>query len=151
MKIGLGHLRMPAPTFWAMTLRELFAAMDGYLESKGVRRDGGTAPSREEVQSLFDLPVPPADVGVPVVHTAQSAADLMVRIQDLEGTVRNLTGQVEVLQHQLAELQAAMQTMQQDNEFRFQELEGGAGKKSEAATSGADPVQPLEAPPPLTN
>jgi TolA-binding protein len=101
-------------------------------------------------QSLFDLPVPPADVGVPVVRTAQSAADLMVRIQDLEGTVRNLTGQVEVLQHQLDEMRAAMQAMQQDNELRFQDLEGGAGKKSEAATSEADPVQPLEAPPPLT-
>lgn len=38
MSIGLGHLRMPPAVFWSMTLPEFFAAMDGYLEAKGVKR-----------------------------------------------------------------------------------------------------------------
>ncbi|WP_244613228.1 phage tail assembly chaperone [Methylosinus sp. Ce-a6] len=41
--------------FWRMTLPEFFAACDGYLESKGVRRGGhgGGAPTRAEVDALF--------------------------------------------------------------------------------------------------
>lgn len=55
MKIGLGHLRLPPNVFWRMTLTEFFAAVDGYLESKGVRKDGNAndAPTKEEVESLF--------------------------------------------------------------------------------------------------
>lgn len=55
MKIGLGHLRMRPDDFWRMTLPEFFAACDGYLESKGIRRGGSgvDAPTREEVDALF--------------------------------------------------------------------------------------------------
>lgn len=53
MRIGLGHLRMRPADFWSMTLPEFFAACDGYLESKGVRKGGAGAPSREEVDALF--------------------------------------------------------------------------------------------------
>jgi uncharacterized phage protein (TIGR02216 family) len=55
MKIGLGHLRMSPAVFWRLTLPEWFAAVDGYLESKGVK-DGGRQigpPSREECDALF--------------------------------------------------------------------------------------------------
>ncbi|WP_018266527.1 phage tail assembly chaperone [Methylosinus sp. LW4] len=54
MSIGLGHLRMRPDDFWRMTLPEFFAACDGYLESRGVRKAGRvTAPTRAEVASLF--------------------------------------------------------------------------------------------------
>lgn len=55
MRLGLGHLRLEPAAFWRMTLPEFFAACDGYLESKGVRRDGGAlgAPTRAEVDALF--------------------------------------------------------------------------------------------------
>ena len=41
--------------------------------------------------------------------------------------MRSLTGQVEELTFQLGKLQEQMKPAQDDNEFRFQELEGGRG------------------------
>jgi tol-pal system protein YbgF len=93
--------------------------------------------------------LPPADIAPQVVHVAQnqqSAAQLLVRIQELEDQVRTLTGQVEGLQFQLTQMQTMLQKQAEDNEFRFQQLEGGTpGKKTEAATSidGATPSAAL--------
>ncbi|TDX61923.1 putative phage protein (TIGR02216 family) [Methylosinus sp. sav-2] len=54
MRIGLGHLHMRPDDFWRMTLPEFFAACDGYLESRGVRKAGRVAaPTRAEVDALF--------------------------------------------------------------------------------------------------
>lgn len=92
-----------------------------------------------------------AGLSVPqfTVAQSQSQAQLAVRVQELEDTVRTLTGQVEGLQFQLTQMQELIQKMQDDNEFRFQQLEGGAGKKTSAATqtggvtpSGASPQAP---------
>ena len=55
MKIGLGHLRMSPDAFWKMTLPEFFAACDGYMEAKGVKRGGADAPTREECDELFKM------------------------------------------------------------------------------------------------
>lgn len=76
---------------------------------------------------------------------SKSEAQLLVRMQELEDQVRTLTGQVEGLQFQLTQMQELIQKMQDDNEFRFQQLEGGAGKKTDAATQsdGATPVGAL--------
>jgi tol-pal system protein YbgF len=80
---------------------------------------------------------------------SQSEAQLAVRIQELEDQVRTLTGQIEGLQFSLTQMQAQLQQMAEDNEFRFQELEGGAGKKPEAATpsGGETPTGQLPQPP----
>jgi tol-pal system protein YbgF len=82
-------------------------------------------------------------VFAPEFALAQSRQDAQttVRVQELEDTVRTLTGQVEGLQFQLTQMQELIQKMQDDNEFRFQQLEGGAGKKTEAATQ-SDGVTP---------
>jgi tol-pal system protein YbgF len=72
----------------------------------------------------------------------QNAAELLVRIQDLEDMVRQLTGRVEGLEFQLQQVLK----QQEDNEFRFQQLEGGApvGKPQAAApTDGATPSDAL--------
>lgn len=47
------------------------------------------------------------------------------RLTQLEEMVRQLTGQVEELNFQILQMQDQMRKMQEDNEFRFQELEGG--------------------------
>ena len=101
--------------------------------------------------SRLAAPLPPADIGdgAPVmVAQAQNAAQLTVRIQELEDTVRTLTGQVEGLQFQLTQMQELIQKQSDDNEFRFQQLEGGAGKKSSAVTQsgGATPTGALPQP-----
>lgn len=55
MTIGLGHLRLAPDVFWRMTLPEFFAAVDGYLEAKGVKTQGADAPTREETEAIFAM------------------------------------------------------------------------------------------------
>lgn len=76
-----------------------------------------------------------AAVFAPAFVSAQSRteAQLNVQIQELQDQVRTLTGQVEGLQFSIGQMQTQLQQMADDNEFRFQQLEGGAGGKTEAA------------------
>jgi len=55
MKIGLGHLRLAPDVFWRMTLREFFAACEGYAESKGGKRKNAGALSPEEADELLEM------------------------------------------------------------------------------------------------
>ena len=93
-------------------------------------------------------------ISLPNAGFAQSKEDaqVLVRVQQLEDQVRTLTGQIEGLQFQLTQMQELIQKQNDDNEFRFQQLEGGkggAGKKSDAATqTGGDaPAVALPQPP----
>ena len=77
------------------------------------------------------------------VLLAQSAADNSVRVNQLQEQVRNLNGKVEELTFQLLQLQEQIRKMQEDNEFRFQELEekhsdsgGGKRKNPDVASNG---------------
>ena len=93
-------------------------------------------------------PVPPANIAdgrILVAQNQQNTAELLVRIQDLEGQIRTMTGQIEGLQFQLTQMQTLIERMTEDNEFRFQQLEGGAPGKPQAAvpTDGVTPSQPL--------
>lgn len=69
-------------------------------------------------------------------------AQLMVRIQQLEEQIRTLNGQVDGLTFQLTQLQEILNRLQEDSEFRFQALEGGAGGKTDAATQPGGVTQP---------
>ena len=53
MEIGLGILGRPVADFWAMTMAEICAALDGYLEARGQRQATGEPPSREELRELM--------------------------------------------------------------------------------------------------
>lgn len=104
----------------------------------------GTLPADAGALSSFSPLLPKADVGAPArieVAQSQGEAQLNVRIQQLEEQIRNLTGQVEGLQFQLTQMQTLIERLNEDIDFRFQALEGGAGKKTEAATQ-ADGVTP---------
>lgn len=115
-----------------------------------------------DAAAAFAIPVPPAEIGAPArMHVAQSreAAQLQLQIQQLQEQIRLLTGQVEGLQFQLTQMQTLIERMTEDNEFRFQQLEGGAGKKPDAATRPGsvtppevlpqDPAATASAPPPV--
>ncbi len=75
-------------------------------------------------------PVPKADI-------ASSNAPVLLaqagdpRITQLEEQIRQLTGKVEELNFQILQMQEQMRKVQEDNEFRFQEME--KGKKSDAS------------------
>lgn len=104
---------------------------------------GGLLPAQEA--TAFALPVPPAEIGEPArMHVAQSreTAQLQLQIQQLQEQIRLLTGQVEGLQFQLTQMQTLIERMTEDNEFRFQQLEGGAGGKPDAATRSGGVTQP---------
>jgi tol-pal system protein YbgF len=107
--------------------------------------DGQNIAQPGAVLSAFKAPVPQADIGEPArIHVAQSreAAQLAVQIQELQEQIRLLTGQVEGLQFQLTQMQTLIERMTEDNEFRFQQLEGGAGGKSNAAPQSGSVMQP---------
>ncbi len=62
-----------------------------------------------------------------VAQDSRDAAQLTLRIQDLEQQVRDLTGQVQGLQFQLTQLQTLIDRNSQDADFRFKALEGAKG------------------------
>ena len=67
-----------------------------------------------------------------------TATDLLVRIDQLENQVRQLTGAVEQLQFRNQQLETNLRKIQEDNEFRFKEL-GGKTAGGPARSSGAQP------------
>ncbi len=75
---------------------------------------------------------PPA----PKVDIASSNAPVLMaqagdpRVSQLEEQIRQLTGKIEELNFQLLQMQEQMRKVQEDNEFRFEELE--KGKRSDA-------------------
>jgi tol-pal system protein YbgF len=70
-------------------------------------------------------------------------AELLVRIDRLENQVRQLTGQIEQMQYRNQQLEAALKRLQDDNEFRFQELSGhGGSRAAPARPATVQPVQP---------
>lgn len=92
---------------------------------------------------LQQSPVPPAPVGAadtsraPVI-LAQSG-DPVFRIGQLEEQVRGLNGRIEELGFQLLQMQEQMRQMQQDNEFRFQELEKTGNQRGDAGPAVTQP------------
>ncbi|OJX53107.1 MAG: tol-pal system protein YbgF [Devosia sp. 66-22] len=93
-----------------------------------------------------------AAIFAPIFVQAQSRneAQLAVQIQDLQDQVRTLTGQVDGLQFSIGQMQTQLQQMADDNEFRFQQLEGGGAGKTEAAPQSGGVTPPAEAPQPDT-
>lgn len=83
------------------------------------------------------------------VAQSQEAAQLRLQIQQLQEQIRELTGQVEGLQFQMTQMQTLITRTNEDNEFRFQALEGGEPGKPQAATEsgGAMPAAELPQPP----
>lgn len=60
------------------------------------------------------------------VQMAQ-ATDPTMRVQQLEEEIRNLNGRIEEMSFQLLQMQEQIRKQQEDNEFRFQDLEKKSG------------------------
>ena len=66
-------------------------------------------------------------------RTAQmSPPDQVVRLERLESQIRQLTGAIEQLQYRNQQLEALVRRLQEDNEYRFQELGAKGGSRSAA-------------------
>ncbi|MGK9051793.1 tol-pal system protein YbgF [Neorhizobium petrolearium] len=61
-----------------------------------------------------------------------------VRVQQLQEEVRQLNGRIEEMSYQLLQMQEQMRKTQEDNEFRFQDLE--KNKRSEIDTTAGRPA-----------
>ena len=89
----------------------------------------------------------------PVVKV-QATSDQGYRISVLEEQVRQLNGKIEELNFQLLELQELIRRLQEDNEFRFQELEqkgslsGGSNDLATSDTTINTDTDSLEKPEP---
>lgn len=89
-----------------------------------------------EVDADRFVPVPQADVpsGQPV-QLAQADGQ---RVLALEETIRQMNGKVEELTFQILQMQEQMRKMQEDNEFRFQELEKSRQGRAQPAQENTD-------------
>ena len=71
--------------------------------------------------------------------------DAAIRVQQMEEQIRQLNGRIEEMSFQLLQMQEQLRKTQEDNEFRFQELEkseNGAAGKPAVATSGRRVSEP---------
>jgi TolA-binding protein len=89
----------------------------------------------------------PREATPPPVILAQSNDS--VRIQQLQEQIRQLTGRIEEMSFQLLQMQEQLRKTQEDNEFRFQDLEkkkrtevDDAAGKPAVASNRAPPAQP---------
>ena len=95
------------------------------------------------VTALAQMPVPPLNVPSRNLIIPVQASD--PRVGQLEEQLRVMNGRVEELNFLVLELQEMLRKQQKDNEFRFQELEGGKGfapQQNGDAGGAVDPVQP---------
>ncbi len=89
----------------------------------------GTASALQLFPSLNKSQPAPAASSRQPVQLAQSA-DPSIRVQQLEEEIRSLNGRIEEMSYQLLQMQEQMRKTQEDNEYRFQDLEKGGAKKS---------------------
>ncbi|RZL41531.1 MAG: tol-pal system protein YbgF, partial [Variovorax sp.] len=121
---------------WATTLLLLGAAMPAQALTLpfGLGKDDQAAERR----------APAVQAEAPVRYA--QASDPIQRINQLEEDNRRLNGKLEELSFQVLQLQEQLRKTQEDNEFRFQEIEGkgsaAPGKRSEAAPATAAPAAP---------
>ena len=79
---------------------------------------------------------------------AQDAAEFVVRLNRMEGQMRQLSGQVEQLQFENQRLKEQLRKFQDDVEFRFQEGRGGARGPAQALPPAVAAATPPAAPAP---
>ncbi len=95
--------------------------------------------------------LPPANVGSGTVAQGTlaqanpaAAAETNLRVNRLEGELRNLTGQMEQLMFQMRQMQDELRRAREDTEFRLLELEGNGAARAvpndRGASGGTEPV-----------
>ena len=100
--------------------------------------------SRGEPPAKSRQPTQPAPSG----RVAQSdPGDLSVRLDRMENALRQLTGTIEQLQYRNQQLEMQLKRMQDDTEYRFQQL----GSRGGAAPAQAAPIGPGNVPPPASS
>jgi tol-pal system protein YbgF len=102
------------------------------------------------LDNLFSRGEPPTQQRQPDQHqVAQSdSSDMSVRLDRIENALRQLTGTVEELQHRNQQLEMQLKRMQEDTEYRFQQLGSRGGAPVGAGQGAVVPPGAATAPPP---
>ena len=95
----------------------------------------------EPIRPAGTLTVPLPSAGKPELVRLAQVDDTTYRIGQLEERIRVLNGQLEEMNFMMLQMQEQMRQMQQDNEFRFQELEGGGNRSQATPGSRSDENQ----------
>ncbi|WP_275784866.1 tol-pal system protein YbgF [Pararhizobium gei] len=99
----------------------------------------GTAASAMPLSALFNRAIQgQASSPAPLLKVQSSEIG---RVGQLEEQIRSLNGRIEEMSFQLLQMQEQIRKFQEDNEFRFQDLEGGSSgstKKSRVETPATD-------------
>ena len=103
----------------------------GFLDNLFSRGDGG-----QQRQSQDQAP---PDQGQRNQVAQTDPGDLAVRLDRIEGALRQITGNMEQLQYRNQQLEMQLKRLQDDTEYRFQQM---------GVKGGAAPVAPGSAPPP---
>jgi tol-pal system protein YbgF len=74
-------------------------------------------------------------------------SELVARLGQLENQIRQLTGMVEELQHRNVQLEQQLKRVQQDTDFRFQEMNPSARPPAQRGQSGNVSPPPASLPP----
>lgn len=102
----------------------------------GAATVAGLHGNASSMQILAPRPAPEARTAQTATERAPvilaQSADPSIRILQLEEEIRNLNGRIEEMSFQILQMQEQMRKTQEDNEFRFQDLEKGGTKKSGA-------------------
>src|SRR5262245_58148460 len=115
--LGLATMAAAHPGAWAQESERPFGLFDRIFS--GSERFNG-ANERGDPSAGLD-------------RTAQmSGPDLVVRLERLESQIRQLTGAIEQLQFRNQQLEGQVRRMQEDNEYRFQELGAKGGGRATA-------------------
>ena len=92
--------------------------------------------------AMAQMPVPPLNIPTRTLAVPVQAAD--PRVGQLEEQLRVMNGRIEELNFLVLELQEMLRKQQKDNEFRFQELEGGKGAVPQQNGDAGGAVAPLD-------
>ncbi|SIQ37768.1 tol-pal system protein YbgF [Rhizobium sp. RU20A] len=106
-------------------------------------------PSSAGPLTAFMTPPVASQSNLPVVRVQAEAG----RITQLEEQIRQLNGRIEEMSFQLLQMQEQIRKFQEDNEFRFQDLEKGAGgnRKQGAVTPPPSAEQQASVTPGVTD
>jgi len=116
---------------------------------------GGSARAQDRdsgnfLDNLFNRGEPQSRQSAQQAPTGRGSdpGDLSVRLDRMENALRQLTGTLEQLQYRNQQLEMQLKRMQDDTEYRFQQLGSRGGP---APAPQAAPIGPGTAPPPLSN
>jgi tol-pal system protein YbgF len=118
----------------------------GFLDNLFSRGRQDTQPEVQQPEARQPEARQPPAAAPQVAQAGVGDSEIGTRVDRMENALRQLTGTIEQLQHQNQMLQMQLKRMQDDTEYRFQQMgaRGGAPAAPAAAPTGNAP--PVEAP-----